>query len=51
MGRSLEITEDQIARQSPETQVIIRLLPAQIAELKAELTALRAASEITVQLR
>jgi len=41
MGMSLEITEDLIGRQSPEAQVIIRLLLAQIAELKAELAALK----------
>jgi transposase len=34
---SLEITEDLIARQSPEAQVIIRLLLAKIAELEARL--------------
>ena len=38
---SLHIPEDLIACQSPEAQVIIRLLLAQIAELKAELAALR----------
>jgi hypothetical protein len=38
---SLEITEDLIARQSPEAQAIIRLLLAQIAELKAEIAGLR----------
>ena len=42
MGMSLEITEDLIARQSPEAQVIIRLLLVQVAELKAEVAALRA---------
>jgi len=39
---SLEITEDLIARQSPEAQVILRILLAQVAELKAEVAALRA---------
>lgn len=34
---SLEITEDLIARQSPEAQAIIRLLLAKIAELEARL--------------
>ena len=34
---SVKITEDLIARQSPEAQVMIRLLLAQIAELTAEL--------------
>jgi transposase len=34
---SLEITEDLIARQSPEGQAIIRLLLAKIAELEARL--------------
>ena len=34
---SLEITEDLIARQSPEAQAIIRLLLARIAELEARL--------------
>lgn len=39
---SLEITEDWIARQPPEAQGIIRLLLAQIAELRAEVAALKA---------
>lgn len=38
---SLEVTEDLIARQPPEAQAIIRLLLAQIAELRAEVAALR----------
>ncbi len=38
---SLEITEELIARQSPEAQAIIRLLLAQIAELKADLARLK----------
>jgi len=33
---SLEITEDLIARQSPEAQAIIRLLLAKIEELEAK---------------
>jgi len=38
---SLEITEELIARQSPEAQVIIRLLLGQVAELKADVAALK----------
>lgn len=41
MGMSLEITEELIARQSPEAQAIIRFLLAQIADLKAEVAALK----------
>ncbi len=36
-----QITEELIARQSPEAQAIIRLLLAQIAELKAEIARLK----------
>ncbi|MBX3439983.1 MAG: IS66 family transposase [Planctomycetaceae bacterium] len=39
---SLEITEDLIARQSPEAQAVIRLLLAQVAELKWQVTELKA---------
>lgn len=39
---SLEITEDLIALQSPEAQAIIRLLLAQIAELKGQIAELKA---------
>lgn len=39
---SLEITQDLIARQSPEAQAIIRLLLAQLAELRAEVASLQA---------
>ncbi|MEZ5940852.1 MAG: IS66 family transposase [Planctomycetaceae bacterium] len=42
---SLEITEELIARQPPEAQAIIRLLLAQIAELRAELAALKKTPE------
>ena len=35
------LTEELIARQSPEAQAIIRLLLAKIAELEAELEELR----------
>lgn len=38
---SLEVTEDLIARQPSEAQALLRLLLAQIAELKAEVAALR----------
>lgn len=38
---SLEITEELIARQSPEAQAIIRLLLAKIAELEARLNDLQ----------
>jgi transposase len=38
---SLEITEELIARQPPEAQVIIRLLLAQIAQLQAEVAELK----------
>jgi transposase len=38
---SLEITEELISRQSPEAQAIIRLLLAQIAELRAEIARLK----------
>jgi transposase len=38
LGMSLEITEDLIARQSPEAQTIIRLLLGKIAELEARLS-------------
>jgi transposase len=37
MGMSLEISEELIARQPPESQAIIRLLLAKIAELEARL--------------
>jgi hypothetical protein len=36
IGMSLEITEELIARQSPEAQAIIRLLLAQVARLEAK---------------
>ena len=38
---SLNITQEIIARQSPEAQGIIRALLAEIAELRAELEELR----------
>ncbi len=38
---SLQITDDLIARQTPEAQAIIRLLLAQLAELRAEVAALQ----------
>ncbi len=39
---SLEMTEDLISRQPPEAQAIIRLLMAQVVELRAEVVALKA---------
>ena len=42
MGMSLEITEELIARQTPEAQAIIRLLLGQIEELTARVAALEA---------
>lgn len=39
---SLEMTEELIARQSPEAQAIIRLLLAQLGELQAEVATLKA---------
>lgn len=41
---SLEITEELIARQSPEAQVIIRLLLAQIDQLRGEIAELKKTS-------
>jgi len=46
---SLEITEDLIARQSPETQVIIRLLLARIAEQDRRIVELEARLNKTPQ--
>lgn len=42
MAMSQIITEEIISRQSPEAQAIIRLLLAEVQELKAEVAALRA---------
>ena len=42
MGMSLQVTEDLIARQTPEAQAIIRLLLGQIEELTARVAALEA---------
>ena len=41
MSQDLLVTEVMIARQPPEAQAIIRLLLAQIAELRSELEALK----------
>jgi hypothetical protein len=38
---SLKVTEEMIVRQPPEAQAVIRLLLAQIAELKAEIAGLK----------
>lgn len=49
MGMSLKITEDLIPRQSPEAQVIIRLLMARIAEQDRRIAELEARLNKTPQ--
>jgi transposase len=49
LGMRLQVTEDLIARQTPEAQAIIRLLRAQIEELTARVAVLEARLNKTPQ--